>query len=731
MPESLLPSARRRLRGRHLAAAGCGLGLTLAATAPWAQAQAQPQAQAQARPLGSTATSTTLPTVNVRSSTLEETPTSPVVGYRAKQAVTATKTDTPLSETPQSVTIVTRDQMVDQGATSLQDALTYAAGVRSDAWGLDGRADSFLIRGTEPSVYLDGLQQNSSGWYTATTRTDPFTLERIEVLRGPAGMLFGAGTAAGVVNMVSKRPLQEAQGEIGLTIGNRARRQIQADLTGPLTEDKTWSYRLIAVYRKADTQVDHVPDDRALLAPSLAWRPNGRTSLIVQGHWQQDKSGSTSQFLPWSGTLTANPNGQLPSNRYIGEPGDGYDSQRRSLGWLFEHQFNDQLTFRQAVRVARNHNDSHYHYGDFWTVVGGWGQDPINQRLLGRINFRGLYETRMAGTDNHLQATFATGPVRHTLLLGADYSRQRQDVRQGSVESTIDAYAPVYGGPGYLPVTELTTDPRARQRNAGVYLQDQLRWDNWIIVAGLRHDRSTSATEGSEDETTRANTKRLGLMYALPAGWSPYVSYTESFTPQAGRTEEGVRYKPLRGEQVEAGVKYNPADRPLSATAAVYRLKEKNRTISDPTNPNFGRQVDSSVNKGVELAVKATLASNVDLLAWYTWIDVDRQLGVVPRSQAAVWGKYRFALGDLPGFEAGAGVRYLSAFHDTTDVDTGPRIASVTLADLMLAFERNRWRYSMNVNNLADKKYFSTCLARGDCWWGSRRTVYATASYRF
>ncbi|HZF85598.1 MAG TPA: TonB-dependent receptor plug domain-containing protein, partial [Burkholderiaceae bacterium] len=185
------------------------------------------RAQAPEAPAAGTA-APSLPAVQVDANAERETATSPVIGYRAKNAATATKTDTPLAETPQSVTVVTRDQIVDQGATNLQDALTYAAGVRSDAYGLDSRADSARIRGTEPTVFLDGLRQ-AYGYYTSTTRTDPFTLERLEVLRGPSGMLFGAGTAAGVVNMVSKRPLFETQREIGVQYGSFNRRQLQVD----------------------------------------------------------------------------------------------------------------------------------------------------------------------------------------------------------------------------------------------------------------------------------------------------------------------------------------------------------------------------------------------------------------------------------------------------------------------------------------------------------------------
>ena len=671
-----------------------------------------------------------LPEVRVNASAEAETATTPVIGYRAKNAVTATKTDTPLSETPQSVTVVTRDQMVDQGATNLQDALNYAAGVRSDAYGLDSRADSFLVRGSEPSGYLDGLQMYSSGWYTATARPDPYTLERLEVLRGPAGMLFGAGTAGGVVNMVSKRPQQEAYREVGVQLGSWGRKQILADLTGPLTADGDWSYRLVALQRKSDTQVDFVPDDRSLIMPSLTWRPSAATSLTVQGLWQKDKTGSTAQFFPWQGTILPNVNGPLKSSRFIGEPGDGYDTERKTFGWLFEHKFNDQWSFRQNFRTARTVNDSHYHYGDFFSLPGGWGLDPVGQRLLGRVNDKSLARTRISAIDNHVEGHFNTGALRHTLLVGAEYSRQRQDKREGSAYSAIDAYNPIYGV-GYVPVTELTDRPRTTQRNAGIYVQDQMKWNDWIFVAGLRHDRSTSGTMGSDSETTSANSGRLGVMYTLPSGWSPYLSFTQSFTPQSGTDVSGQLFKPLRGEQVEAGLKYQPPGSATSFTASVYSLKEKNRLVSDSTNPNYGRQVDATKNKGLELELTTTVARDLDLIANYTYIDVDRKLTDMPRNQLSVWGKYRFAIAGVTGFSAGAGLRYMGNFVDVEGSSAGPRIPSVTLVDLMLAYEADKWRYALNINNVADKTYFSTCLARGDCWYGARRNVVASATYKF
>lgn len=671
-----------------------------------------------------------LPEVRVEAE--RETATTPVHGYKARNAATATKTDTPLAETPQAVTVITRDQIVDQGATGVQDALNYAAGVRSNAYGLDSRSDNVRIRGALPDQYQDGLRRLFD-WYTSTTRTDPFTLERIEVLRGPASMLFGQGTTGGVINMVSKRPQAARQGEIGVQPGSYGRKQVQADLTGPLTADGEWLYRLVAVGRDSDTQVDHVPDDRALFAPSLTWRPSAATSLTLQAQWQKDKSGSTSQFFPWEGVLLPNPNGPIPDDRFIGEPGfDRYDSEGRSIGWLFEHRFDDRWTVRHNLRYSRNDVDYFSLYGDSFVLPGGWAADPVNRRVLGRFVDATRTRVKMLAADQHVQGDFTTGSVRHKLLAGIDLVRYTKDVSSffdvpaylGGTAPSIDVYDPVYAG--YALPGPLQPNPQSGVRQGGVYLQDQLRIGNWIVVAGLRHDRATSTLQGTPDAETSATTRRLGILHAFPSGWSPYVSYSESFTPLAPVSRFGgvIRLAPLRGKQWEAGVKYEPAGSRFAASAAAYTLEEKNQVLDDGLSVS---QAGVTRTKGLELEWKGRITNAFDLVAHYNYTDVDPALEQLPEHQAALWGKYRFALGGRPGFSAGAGVRWMSAFQD----GAAPTTPSVALLDLMFAYETAHWRYALNVQNATDKRYVSTCLSRGDCWFGARRNIVATATYLF
>lgn len=673
-----------------------------------------------------------LPEVKVRAAT-PESPIGPDEGYEVKRSASATKTDTPLIETPQSVTVITRDRIEDQGATNLQDALNYAAGVRSDAYGLDSRTDSMRIRGAYPEEYLDGLRRKLGGFYTSTTRVEPYTLERIEVLRGPSSMLYGQGTTGGVINMVSKRPLAETQREIGVQLGSYDRKQVQTDLTGPLTADGEWLYRLVAVARESDTQVDFVPDDRSLVYPSLTWRPSGRTTLTLQALWQKDASGSTLQFFPWEGTVLPNPNGQIPTNRFIGQPGlDRYDSERTEAGWLFEHHFSERWSVRQAVRATSNEVEYFTLYADSFTNPGNSYLDPA-RRVLGRFGYFENREVDTLFTDQHVELRLGTGAVQHTVIAGVDTANHKDDARvsfdspvgQGGTVPNIDVFSPSY--PPYTP-PPLAARPRAKLSHVGVYLQDQMKLGRWIAVLGVRHDDAKNELAGSPDEKSSATTGRAGLMYRLPSGFVPYVSYSESFTPVAGTNLFGARFRPLEGEQVETGVKWESADGRLAFNAAYYDLKEKNQLKTDPLNPANRVQTGETRAHGMELELVGRVAPRTDLAAQYTYTQVDPQLEQLPEHIFSVWGKTGFALAGVDGFSAGLGLRHFSGYRDGAAT---PETPAVTLFDGMLGYHEGRWAYTLTVQNIADRVYVSACLSRGDCFYGARRTAIFSARYRF
>ena len=641
-----------------------------------------------------------------------------------------TKTAIPLSETPQAITVVPREMIQAQGAQNLQDALNYAAGVRSDAYGLDSRADSYSVRGGYPTEYLDGLRQQLGGYYTSTARTDPYQLERVEVLRGPSSMLFGQGSTGGVVNTVTKLPMAQTQREVGVQFGSFNRAQVQADFTGPVASNGHWLYRVVFLGRHADTQVDEVPDNRLLIAPSLTWRPSEATSLTLQFRGQRDRSGSTLQFQPWNGTVLPNPNGQIPTNQFLGEPGiDHYDTDRVEGGWQFQHRFS-RWTLRQNARFGHNTVDYQAFYPDSYSNPDAPFLDDA-QRVMNRYFWADHTRVHMATIDQQAETQFRTGGIEHDASVGMEFVHFGQKDRSafdmpvdwGGGVTPIDVYTPVYTG--YQPPS-LTANPDVTQTQTGIYAQDQVKIaSRLILVGGLRHDWANNAAEGSDDEKDQATSGRAGVMYRIGGGWSPYVSYSQSFTPTTGTDVYGNRYQPLRGEQVEAGLKYEAGR--FYGSAAAYTLDERNRLIGDPQNPLNSIQVGETRTRGVELEALGHVLPSLDLSAHYNYLHLDEQLEGAPEHQVGIWGTYRFTLGGFTGLQAGLGLRYMSDFAD----GIAPTTPTLWLWDGMFAYDKGPWRYAINAQNLSDKTYVSTCLARGDCFYGARRTIGASLTRRF
>lgn len=674
-----------------------------------------------------------LPEIRVQGSAPEETATGPVQGYRAKRSASGTKTDTPLQETTQSISVITRERMEDQGVQSLQDSLRYSAGVRADTYGFDNRGDWAMIRGTSFVQYQDGLRMLFGSYNNI--RPDPYTLERVEVVRGPASVLYGQGGFGGLVNMVSKRPQAEAQREITGEIGSYNRRQLALDATGPLNAEGTLLYRLIAVGRNSGSQVDFVPDDRSMLAPALTWKPDAATSVTLYANLQEDLSGSSVGFFPWTGTLYAPPNGRIPTNTFISEPGyDEYRAEQKMFGYELSHRFGQHWTLRQNLRYSDSEVTYKSLYSRFPVPMLNADNRTINRTIVHQIN-----QAEALTADTQLQAKWQSGAFEHTTLGGIDY----QDVKMGGARGSgnapaIDVYAPVYGN--FTPVA-IAAIAETVQRQTGIYLQHQFKYDQrWLGTVGLRQDwaRSDTANTPASKLDTDAVTARLGMGYLAPGGWMPYASYSESFLPVGGVNLFGVAFKPQTSEQTEVGIKYQPPGSSNSYTAALFDILETNRRTTDPANPGNSIQVGEARIKGVELEAQAGITRTLDIVAAYTWLDArvtrdntaqqGKRIASIPEHSASVWGRQRFTLGGIGGFSGGLGIRYTGESWDGLDAVRTP---AIMLADAMLGYEQGPWRFTLNVSNLTDKAHVTTCLSRGDCFYGNRRNVSLRTAYRF
>jgi iron complex outermembrane receptor protein len=665
-----------------------------------------------------------------------ETATGPVRGYLAGQSGTGTKTDTPLRETPQSITVVTADRITDQGALTVQESLRYVPGVFADAYGPDSRGDYPRIRGQDPNIYLDGTRVVNTFQFNEW-RPDPYTLERIEVLRGPASVLYGDTSTAGLLNLVSKRPQAEAFNEIGVQYGSFNRKQVQLDSTGKVTKDGEWLYRFIGVFRDSGTQTDYVPDDRIVLAPSLTWRPTNNTNWTVLGTYQKDTTGSSTAFLPHEGTLFPGPNGLIPVRRFAGEPGfDKYQTETGAISSLFEHSFGDALKIRQNMRYTHVEGIYRTMYPDL-TIDPANPDSPFldsSRRTVARSIWSRETVKDSLTSDSNAELKVLTGPVAHKLLFGVDYRELRERARSAfaSDPTPFDLYAPVYTG---VTQPALSPEPDLRQSQLGLYVQDQMRLGPWLAIAGLRQDYVTSDVVGSPVENTKATTGRAGLMYELPFGLTPYVSYAQSFNPNFGSGVCVGVCAASRGEQVELGFKYNP----FAGTAingAVFDTVEKNRLATDPNGSPFSIQTGKVRIRGAELEVISRVTPDLDLIGAYAYLNATVESGdnagkrveTVPEQQASLWAKYRLTALGLQGVTVGGGVRYIGESWDGTDTIRTP---DYTLFDAMIRYETGPWRFQVNASNLADKRHVTTCLSRGDCFFGIGRTVLGSATYRF
>jgi iron complex outermembrane receptor protein len=679
-----------------------------------------------------------LPTVQVTADAERETATGPVQGFIARRSATGTKTDTPLLETPQSISVVTAEQMQVQKAVSLQDALDYTAGVASQVVNSSPRtSDSLLLRGFDAvpesgNFYRDGMRYMTTIF---AGKQEPYGLERLEVLKGASSVLYGTVAPGGLINSVSKRPTPTPLREVNLEYGSFNRKQVSADFGGPLDEAGVWSYRLTALVRDSATPVDHTRDDRTYIAPALSWRPSAATTLTLLANHQRMRASSPGA-LPAEGTLLPNPNGTLGRRLFLGEPArNDFNNDTGSVGYQFDHAFSDALKLHHGLRYLRSDLFNQYDLGF----------EPTDHRTRSRLGWTFKDKATVATTDTHVEYAWVTGAVAHTLLAGIDYGRDTYDSdRRLDSLAPIDIFQPVYG---QAPLAFIRNEnPRRETARLGIYLQDQMKIDNrWVLLLGGRQDwvrgkeKDLSQDPVGERRKDKAFTGRAGVVYLAGNGLAPYASFSQSFEPVAGTDRVGNRFEPTTGEQYELGIRYQPQDGGMLLSAAVYDLRRQNVATTDPVDSSYSVQTGEVRSRGLELEAKARVARNLNLIAAYSYTDTrvtrsnrPAELGTrfrAPFHLFSLWSDY--GLGDLglPGWRVGAGVRHSA--DNPGNFNGGKATPGFTLFDLRLGYEQGPMAYALNIKNVADKTYISgECYFYG-CRYGDPRTVTATVSYRW
>lgn len=720
-----MQEARDIGRGRGRGVRGVLMGTTALVLAGMA---APALAQGTAQPAGETEGFALDPLVIT---TQAESARGPVTGYVARRTTTGSKVDIPIEEVPQTISVIGREQLDDQQVRKADEALRYVAGVRAQPFGPDHDTDWFYIRGFDAGqtgVFLDNLPLYQYGFGAFVI--DPFLLERIEVLKGPSSALYGGASPGGLVNYVGKRPTGERLRYAETGIDNWGTGFVSFDLGDRLDPEGGLSFRLTGRLAGGETEIDYSDGWRGFIAPSLAWRPDDRTSLTLHGSYQRMDVEHTSGFLPYVGTVVDAPFGKIEPGFFYSEPDiDKVEREQAMVGYEFEHDFSDALTFRQNARYARVDTEEAgpYPYGYVDEATG----------LLNRIGFEHDTTVNTVSLDNQVESRFRTGALDHTLLAGIDYRYYNIDhVQAAGAATPISVVDPVYGLPQPAVAPYLDQDLTLQQ--LGFYAQDQIKFgDGWIVTLNGRYDRLWT---DSSDEVGSANFKRtdgefsgrVGLGYEFANGLTPYVSYARSFNPTIGADSSGRPFTPETGEQYEAGVKYTPGFADASITASVFEITRKNVPVSDPNNLFFEVQRGEVRSRGIEVEGHANLTDNLKLLAAISVMDIEvtedtnpaligRRPTLMPELQAAAWLDYSFPAGALEGFSIGGGVRYVGETY--ADEMNQLEVPSHTVFDAALRYERDGWGVSLNVINLFDKEYVAGCDGEFVCNYGEQRTA--------
>ena len=674
----------------------------------------------------------------------------PVNGYLANRSATGTKTDTPLLETPQAISIVTQAEIRERQAQNINEALRYVPGVTSEVYGTTTAFDILKIRGFQAQAYLDGLRiPYDPGSQFAVPRIEPYGLERLEVLKGPSSGLYGQTDPGGLIEMVTKKPIVTPHYEVVGQTGSYSRAQGAFDIGGPLDPGGQFLYRVVGLGRKANGQVDYTQDNKFYIAPSFSWRPDANTTLTVLAHYQAIDNKGYQQYLPGVGTLFPSAIGRLPQNLNIGEPSlDNYHLHQGSIGYEFEHRFNPWLKIESKARYFGVSNDL--------TGARADALFPDDRTVFRTENFV-KSSSRNFATDNHLQADFATGPFVHKVLAGLDFqdTHSASDYRTTPI-STLDLFMPVYNP--LLVQSPATLNPfikvNTRQNQLGLYLQDQIKFGGLMLTLTGRHDwaRSDNLSWGgyppygyypSRDE---ANTGRVGLSYLFDAGLSIYGNYSTSFNPVSGADKNGSPFKPTTGEGMEVGAKFQPPGLNLLISAAYYSIVQKNVLTTDPTNIFFSVQTGKVRSRGFEFEVRGNITPELEVAGGYALSDprvvndtnpvnVGGYVTNVALEQAMLWGKYTFLDGPASGLGLGFGARYTGrTFIDAANLY---RTRPYTLFDAALSYDFGKLRSDLkglrlqvNATNLFNTYYTPSCLTSTVyCGIGQTRTILGTLSY--
>ncbi|MDP4021892.1 TonB-dependent siderophore receptor [Methylobacterium sp. NEAU 140] len=667
---------------------------------------------------------------------------------------------------PRPATLVTRRELNERAVQTLEQAVAYTPESSVDTNPYDPRGDGIDIRGfdtTYNAIYRDGLLVSAAN--LAVPRIEPYGLDNVAVLRGPAAGVYGFNSPAGILNVTTKRPQFEPFGEVQLQAGNFGRYQGNFDVGGPVAgSDGTVAYRLTGVLREAGTFIPGGRDDRVYIAPAVTWKPDADTTLTVLGEYLSARLPSNPSYFYYRGYDV--------SRIYQGDPGFGtFRQDQYRIGYALEHRFAPDLIARQNVRYLALNND-------FAALYTFYSDDEGVRRGTPRVERYGAqYRNNFASftVDNQVEGRIETGPVGHTVTVGADYTHFDFKSRIGSLDTArrapLDLRAPVYG----LPVARPALVERGLQSydQAGVYLQEQAKWDRFVLTLGGKYTWLSSRTtpvrdnragepsivEPATEQTKASFTYRVGLNYLLTPDIVPFVSYATTFAPQPGFIAL-VPVPPVKGDQLDGGVKFAIPEANITGSVSGFNINQDLRIERNLSQVFFQFAPGNAVARGVEAEMTAAVAPGTSLTLAYRHLDLrytdqdivlpdPRSGGLrtvrspvdgnvvagVPGETVTAFGTYLFPTSSpLSGLTVGGGLRFFAAsFADDRNLVRNP---TVTLFDAVVAYDLaaldpryKGLRAQVNGFNVFNRDY--TICQTVFCYRGAPATVIGSLVYRW
>jgi iron complex outermembrane receptor protein len=636
-----------------------------------------------------------------------------VDSYFAESTTSGTKLDIPQRDLPQSISVVPRAVLQDRVITRLTEAGDNVAGVRSVTGYSGTKSNNYLIRGFAQSFTASGTVRNGFAEYAFLTQRDPVNVDRIEFLKGPASLLYGASEVGGLVNTITKKPLSEHRYELGFTAGTFRQIRPTIDATGPLNKSKSVLYRVNFAFDQGESYRDLVDNRNVFFAPSLIWNISERTSLLTELEVGRFRNDFDRGFPTEIEFVTEG------RNKNYAEPWTTSVNKNLNLMLNFTHAFNDKFSFRSGFNHVRSQTNLN-------ATSFGFFQLGFDRRTINRVAIRTDEFSENYNSQNEFYARFSTGKIKHQLVAGFDYARfQFKYTFDRFTLAPVDRVNPVYGALPGAPLFGFNDDSSANQY--GVYIQDHIELlPNLKILLGGRGGLVDSITKDfpagtiKNEQSVRSFTPRAGIVYQPFQATSVYFSYGQSFAPNfTSRSRLNEQFEPTSGRLFEGGIKQSFLNNRVLATLSLYELQRRNVLVPDPLDPfAFSVQTGVQRSRGLEIEINGQVARGFNLNATYAAIEaivtedtrpefIGQKLVGVPKHSGGIYGNYIFDSRALRGLSIGGGIYFASEYFANLP-NRNWRLPSYARADVNFAYRRENWRFDVAVKNLNNVRYFET-----------------------